>query len=247
MIHGDLKGVRPRQVEASSSLSLSIKANILVDQAGHARVADFGLLTLISDSTNGLSTNISAQGGGTSRWMSPGLINPQRFKLDKSRPTKPSDCYALGMAIYETIGGHLPFHKEQTPTVLTKVQDGHRPPRESCFTDSLWKMLEECWKPQPGDRPSIEDVLRRLCLETELPLSNVEMEEDGDDSDSFDDTFCKFPRFIPSAEAHGSCSRVGAEVSLVYLQASGSSQDSDATWSNHSVPRNQNGGGGRNA
>ena len=227
MIHGDLKGVRPRQAEPSTSLSLSIKANILVDQAGHARVADFGLLTLISDPTNGLSSNISMQGGGTARWMSPELINPERFGLENSRPTKPSDCYALGMVIYETISGHPPFHKDSNLSVFAKVLDGKRPPREARFTDSLWKMLEVCWKPQPGDRPSIEDVLR--CLETELPLSNVEREEDGDDSDSFDDSFCRFSRFIPPAEAHGPCSRVGAEVSLVYLQASGSSQDSDAT------------------
>ena len=111
--------------------------------------------------------------------MSPELINPQRFGLENSRPTKASDCYALGMVIYETISGYFPFHRDMTLAVFLKVLEGERPPREACFTDSLWRMLELCWKPQPGDRPSIEDVLR--CLEMEPPLQlNVEMEEDED-------------------------------------------------------------------
>ena len=227
MIHGDLKGVRLRQVEALTLLSLSVKANILVDQTGHARVADFGLLTIISDPANGLSSNVSTQGGGTVRWMSPELILPQRFGLEDSRPTKPSDCYALGMVIYETISGHVPFHKDPNPSVLAKVTEGWRPLREPRFTDSLWRMLEGCWKPRPNNRPSIEDVLR--CLETEPPLADVGAAEDGDDSGSLDDTFCKFSRFIPFSESHGPYSHADTEVSLVHLQALGSTQDSDAT------------------
>ena len=222
MIHGDLKGVRLRQVEASTLLSLYIKANILVDRAARACVADFGLLTIISDPTSGLSTNVSTEGGGTARWMSPELINPQRFGLENSLPTKPSDCYALGMVIYETISGHAPFHKDSNLSVFAKVLDGGRPPREAHFTDSLWKMLEACWKPERDDRPSIEDVLR--CLELEPPLSDVGTVEDCDDSDSFDDSFCKFPRLIPPAESHCLLSRVETEVSFVTFQTSGSTR-----------------------
>ena len=186
MIHGDLKGVRLRRQELYVLLSLSVKANILVDQSGHARLADFGLLTIISDATYGLSSGLSTQ-GGSARWMGPELINWQRFGLEDSRPTKASDCYALGMVIYETISGRLPFHKvRKAIQVFAKVLNDERPPREVYFTDTLWRMLEMCWKPQPDDRPSIEDVLQ--CLETEIlpPRLNVEIEEDdGDSSSSF--------------------------------------------------------------
>ena len=40
-------------------------------------------------------------GGGTIRWMSPELLDPDRFGISDSRPTKQSDCYALGMIVYE--------------------------------------------------------------------------------------------------------------------------------------------------
>jgi len=43
-------------------------------------------------------TAVSA--AGTLRWMSPELLDPPRFGSD-GRPTRGSDCYALGMVIYE--------------------------------------------------------------------------------------------------------------------------------------------------
>ena len=185
----------------STLLSFSIKANILVDESCHARLADFGLLTIMSDPENGSSSTFSGQ-GGTSRWMSPELVDPARFKLENSKPTKASDCYALGMVIYETISGHLPFHKVSLGmSVLLMVLNDERPPREACFTDTLWSMLEMCWKPEPADRPSIKDVLQ--CLVVELPSrSDAETEEGGNDVDSLDDSFCKFSRFVSSTKSH---------------------------------------------
>ena len=42
---------------------------------------------------------------GTFCWMSPELLDPLRFD-SKGRPTRESDCYALGMVIYEVSGLH---------------------------------------------------------------------------------------------------------------------------------------------
>ena len=33
--------------------------------------------------------------------MSPELLDPDQFGITDSRPTKQSDCYALGMVVYE--------------------------------------------------------------------------------------------------------------------------------------------------
>lgn len=141
----------------------------------------------------GLSSSGSYAQGGTVRWMSPELIDPQRFGFQKRRPTISSDCYALGMVIYETISGNLPFHKHTDPTVIVKVLEGGRPLRGVRFTNSLWKMLELCWASQANDRPSIEGVLQ--CLEMVSNLSEPHFtgvdegtEMDSDDSDSADDS-----------------------------------------------------------
>lgn len=164
------------------------KANILVDNIGYPRLADFGLLTVMSDPANLLSSSSSAQGGSV-RWMSPELIAPQQFGSKKSRPTRSSDCYAFGMVIYETVSGKLPFHKDTDYAISLKVVKGERPPRGSRFTNRLWNMLGVCWKSQPNDRPSIEDVLQCLEAASNPPEStelDEEVESDSDDSDSSD-------------------------------------------------------------
>jgi hypothetical protein len=96
--------------------------------------------------------------------MSPELILPQRFGFKDSHPTKSSDCYALGMVIYETISGKLPFHNLTHITAVMYILSGEHPPQGVRFMKSLWEMLEQCWRSQPNNRPSIKDVLE--CLES---------------------------------------------------------------------------------
>ena len=143
------------------------KANILIDNYGNARLADFGLLTIISDPTNLLYSS-SCSLGGTARWMSPELIDPQQFGIKKTRPTRSSDCYALAMVIYETITGRLPFHEHTDLNVFVKVLKGEHPRREPGFANALWRMLLLCWA-SPGARPSASDVLQHLEMVSESP------------------------------------------------------------------------------
>ena len=160
----------------------------MIDQACCARLADFGLLTIISDPRNILPSSSYTE-GGTARWMSPELIAPKQFKLKKSRPTKQSDCYALGMVIYETVSGRLPFHREKDAAVLMNIVAGQRPPRGTGFADDLWKMLELCWMREPNHRPSIEDVLQ--CLEATpnlLEQSPTKVDEEMEGHDDWDST-----------------------------------------------------------
>ena len=180
-----------------------VKSNVLIDQTGNARLADFGLLTILSDPANHLSSSSFTQ-GGSARWMSPELIDPQRFGLENSPPTKSSDCYALGMVIYETISGHLPFHQHADLTVFVRVLAGERPVRGAGFAESLWKMMAQCWTPQANDRPSIQDVL--LCLDRVSGLpepppfgldGEMDMDGDCDEWDSADDSSGIVPPFTP--------------------------------------------------
>ena len=108
---------------------LSVKDNILVDQIGRARLADFGLLTFISDPTNPTTTSTVNNFGGTRRWMSPELLYPQKFGLERSRPTQSSDCYALGMVILEVLSDEVPFSRHQGYVVVQMVLADERPER----------------------------------------------------------------------------------------------------------------------
>jgi len=99
--------------------------------------------------------------------MSPELFDPEKFDLKDGRQTKHSDCYALGMVAYEVLSGRVPFSRHHGLAIIGAIIKGERPrkPREegAWFTDGIWSVMERCWEPSPGDRPSIEDVLQ--CLE----------------------------------------------------------------------------------
>ena len=96
-------------------------------------------------------------------------MSPELFDLENQDhlPTKLSDCYALGMVIWEVLSGNLPFYQFANWVISAKILRGDRPERPQgeegvWFTNEVWEMLGSCWMTQPEGRPSIEDVLR--CL-----------------------------------------------------------------------------------
>ena len=100
--------------------------------------------------------------------MSPERLFPEDSGLKDNRPTKESDCYALGMVIYEVLSGRVPFPQCNDVIVVTKVLKGEHPGKpqgeeRAWFTVGLWGVLERCWKSQPQDRPNLNTVL--LCLQ----------------------------------------------------------------------------------
>jgi serine/threonine protein kinase len=203
IVHGNIKGVCVQTHSHPSQLSRSLgpKPNILVDRNNRALLAGFGLTSLASDNRTFIS---SCMQGGTIKWMSPELLDPEMFGLKKSHPTKESDCYMLGMVIYEVLSGQTPFAPSSAPVIIRKVLDGKRPERPQgsagkLFTDGMWRMTQRCWEPQPRDRIGANDIL--LGLEgnpTPLqPSSNVDGDMEIDSDDESDDTASDSGMFSP--------------------------------------------------
>ena len=96
--------------------------------------------------------------------MSPELLNPDILGLEEAPATKASDCYALGMVVYEVLSGHTPFAQYTTPEAIWRVIHGERPQRPqeaegALITDSIWDVLERCWKSRPHERIKVKDIL----------------------------------------------------------------------------------------
>jgi len=141
--------------------------------------------------------------------MSPELLDPTLFGSEDSGPTKGSDCYALGVVIFEVVSGEVPFSMYGDGFVLLKVIEGERPGRPqgaegAWFTDELWEMLELCWSRQPKNRPTIEVVLEHLerASTTWQPLPPrtdddvVTVTLTGGESYSTMSRPCMFPHFV---------------------------------------------------
>ena len=72
------------------------QANILINDNGTALLADFGLMTILTEHSAVPFSVTVASAAGTVRWMSPELL----FGMN-SAPSRQSDRYALGMVVYE--------------------------------------------------------------------------------------------------------------------------------------------------
>lgn len=133
----------------------------MIDNNGRASLTSVGLYELIPDGPDSSTTAVT----GAARWMSPELLFPERFGLSTVSLTMESDCYALGMVVYEVLSGQQPFPQCSDATAVYGTLMGERPerPRGGWFLDDTWEMLEQCWRYQPSDRPSLGVVLR--CLQ----------------------------------------------------------------------------------
>jgi len=99
--------------------------------------------------------------------MSPELLDPEGFGLKGGHPSRESDCYALGMVIYEVLSGQKPFASWKDFIVMQRVLEGMRPSRPQgdggrFFTDGIWDVVGCCWRHQPSDRISAKAALLGL-------------------------------------------------------------------------------------
>ena len=104
---------------------------------------------------------------GTPSFMAPELLLPTKFGLEKGRPSKEADIYALGMTMYQVWTGKRPFRPMRKAAVIRAVISGERPAKpenaeEIGMTDALWNLLRECWSENGPTRPDISDIRHRF-------------------------------------------------------------------------------------
>jgi len=93
VIHGDLKPVCSQIYPFLPSIQAEmVQENILIDDEGHARLSDFGLVRLFSDQEdNDGDMNTTSPHTGTTRYLAYELVAGDDVLL----PTTASDVYAL--------------------------------------------------------------------------------------------------------------------------------------------------------
>lgn len=105
--------------------------NILIDQYGRARVADFGIAKSLADA------DLTDAGGG---FGTVGYLAPEQ--VDGLMATPATDIYAAGVVAFEMLTGQLPFTAE-TP-VGVAMQHLHEPaPRPSTLAPSIPSAIDE--------------------------------------------------------------------------------------------------------
>ncbi|GJE85576.1 kinase-like domain-containing protein [Phanerochaete sordida] len=151
IIHSDLKG-----------------SNILVNRAGTACLADFGLSrTRTESATIALREKKPQKVQGTVRWMSP-------ERLKGASADKRSDIYSFAMTMYEVFAGAPPFTGIEDNCVQRSVCDHavrpQRPPDPRTaargLDDSMWAVVTRCWDQNPAARLLATQLLGELDVRT---------------------------------------------------------------------------------
>ena len=176
MIHGDLKGVCGRSNSSLTNALTRAQPNVLMDDSGNARIADFGFttVTLNLDSVR----SIQCQRGFTPRWTAPEV-------LDEGPHSKEADIFSFAMVMIEVcrerqtarrtlayccfislqvFTGGIPFGKKSATIAMLAIIQGRRPerPTHPTFTENLWSLMQRCWDHDPQLRPEVSEALQIL-------------------------------------------------------------------------------------
>ncbi|MDL5054639.1 serine/threonine-protein kinase [Oscillatoria laete-virens NRMC-F 0139] len=150
VVHRDLKG-----------------SNLLITPQDEVKIVDFGIAKIIDDQ---VELTMSLDQLGTTRYMAPEQILNQTI-------SPATDVYALGILLYESVTGHVPFemfsdYEIKKAHVETKAAD----PREKApyVSEPLARLIVDCIRKKPADRPqnagSLEERFKQIApLYTESP------------------------------------------------------------------------------
>jgi serine/threonine protein kinase len=157
------------------TLLTPVKRNILVDDSGRVRIADFGFtVTQNLDSVG----NTKAAHGFTLSWTAPeilkeGVVSQKadifsfamvmiEVRHDRSTiSTTLAQCHSTPFQVYT---GANPFGDSSTRDVMESILRGRHPerPTHPTFTEDLWSLVQRCWNHAEGLLPPASEVLGTL-------------------------------------------------------------------------------------
>jgi hypothetical protein len=73
------------------------------------------------------------------------------------------DVFSFGLVLYRLVVGRSPL-PDVAPWALAKwlVCDEWRPEIPGSVAPFVAQLIEHCWAPDPGDRPSFDKILKRM-------------------------------------------------------------------------------------
>jgi pimeloyl-ACP methyl ester carboxylesterase/tRNA A-37 threonylcarbamoyl transferase component Bud32 len=130
-------------------------ANILVTSKSAAKLVDFGLAKLVTDSDTDATKTLDGTVMGTAAYMAPEQAEGK--PLDAR-----SDVFSFGAVLYEMLSGHRAFGGNSTAQVLSAVLRDDPAPLQA--PAELQRIVRKCLAKQPGARfPNMVDL--RTALE----------------------------------------------------------------------------------
>nr|BAG55494.1 protein tyrosine kinase [Monosiga ovata] len=125
--------------------------NVLVGDNNVCKVSDFGLAKLV-DSDKGVFKPDEAQQFPV-RWTAPEAMAKNRYTIK-------SDVWSFGVLMMELLTyGTKPYEGMKNKEVVQKLAEGYRMPSPRGCPEGLYKIMMDCWKTNPDERPTFESLV----------------------------------------------------------------------------------------
>ncbi|KAF7815760.1 integrin-linked protein kinase 1 [Senna tora] len=133
-------------------------SNILRDDSGHLKVADFGVSKLLK-----VAKTVKEDKPVTSQDTSWRYVAPEVFR-NEEYDTK-VDVFSFALILQEMIEGCPPFPKMPENEVPKAYVANERPQFKASpklYAYGLRELIEECWDKDPHRRPTFKHIIKRL-------------------------------------------------------------------------------------
>jgi WD40 repeat protein/tRNA A-37 threonylcarbamoyl transferase component Bud32 len=146
-------------------------SNVLLPSDGRLRVLDFGLATAVppqagpeaadAPSRERSGESVDASRGvprGTPRYMAP-------EQWEGKACTTATDVWALGMILWEMLGGGFPFRvasASELRMIVCSLQPAPQFPKDKDVPLAVASLISSCLSPRPAERPALTEIVRIL-------------------------------------------------------------------------------------
>ncbi|CAI9087867.1 OLC1v1022051C1 [Oldenlandia corymbosa var. corymbosa] len=133
-------------------------SNILRDDSGHLKVADFGVSKLVEVAKSVKDDRPLSYHDISCRYVAPEVFNKEEYDTKV-------DVFSFALILQEMIEGCPPFDSKEANEVPKLYAANKRPPFKApgkSYAHGIKELIQECWSERPEDRPTFKQIIPRL-------------------------------------------------------------------------------------